>query len=99
MHHAVYAAVVGSMLIKIIIVASTGLIVLQDETLTTSNAELKLTDRFSLDSLTSVDSRPAVAAIGIQLLDLPFISGTSSSYAVQSFTSLFPHKGNDLYQR
>jgi hypothetical protein len=98
LHHAVYAAVSGSILIKIIIVASTGLVTLQEETLTTSNAKFKLADRFSGNMLAWVDSRAAAAAVGIQLLDLAYIPGTSDSYAVQSFTSSSPPKGKYLHQ-
>jgi hypothetical protein len=96
--HPVYAAMIGSLLVHLTIVASTGLIALQTQSFTNSNAKFRLYDRFnSNDTEPTVDSRPATVALGVQRFNLMYPPGTSGEYAVQSFSGLSVTKGKKSF--
>ena len=78
---------IGSVLIKLLIVISTGLISLLAVVKEQQNVQILTTDVFtdSTRSLNSVGTLPGYTVLGIQYLKLPYPGGTTNQYAYQSF--------------
>lgn len=89
-HYSVSAAVTGSLAISIMIIASTGLLGLERRTMDISNHPISTTTTFKgvRSDLDNVGTLPLYITRGLQALQLPYPSGTTSRYAVQSFESL-----------
>ena len=88
-HYMVSAAVTGSLAISIMIIASTGLLGLEQRTMNTSDHPVLMTTAFNgvRSDLDNVGTFPLYITRGLQALQLPYPSGTASNYAVQSFES------------
>jgi hypothetical protein len=88
-HYVVSIAVVGSISIRLMTVFSTGLFALQQVSVANSNTPLIATDRFDGSKYNSkfVDARPMYATFGVQILNMSYLPGTTSQYAVQSFNA------------
>jgi hypothetical protein len=86
----VSAAVTGSLAISIMIIASTGLLGLEQRGIDISDHPVSTTTAFSgvRSDLDNVGTFPLYVTRGLQALQLPYPSGTVSNYAVQSFESL-----------
>lgn len=86
-HHIVTITILNTLLLRLLIVFSTGLLLLQDVVVQNIPAQLVATDQFDHNEFnaSSVDATPTLTVSGISLLDLNFPPGTSSDYAYQSF--------------
>ena len=88
-HYKVFLVVMSSLLLKALTIFSTGLFTLQPTNITSPNATLLLTSKFdgSQTDFTNVDGRPATIVYGAEYLGLQYPSGTTSQYAIQSFSN------------
>jgi hypothetical protein len=90
-HWAVAAAIIGTILVKLLYIISTALFVLQSLPVV-HHVGLSSMDQFSGEqfSLTAVDDSAAMDWAGTLMDGLEYPLGTSSQYAIQSFKSLSP---------
>lgn len=86
-HYVVSVAILGSLLIKLTLVFSTGLFAPQLVTVEEPNILLVTTDKFDGSNYDSkfVDARAMYATYGTQVLNMSYPQGTTAKYAVQSF--------------
>lgn len=90
-HVTVALAVLGSLLLKGLIVLSTGLFVLQNVTVQTHDAKLQQTSAFITDgtafNASDVATRPITILMGLVENNLTLPAGTTDSYAFETFDS------------
>ena len=86
-HFVVTITILGSLVIKVLTIASTGLFILQEVTLHGVSADLVLLDKFDGSSYESsrVDGSASLTVAGISALNLTFPVGTTDQYAFQDF--------------
>ena len=89
-HYAVAAAVTGSVVIRLMIILSTGLLALQQQLIEAQDSPLIATTAFvgTPEDLNITDALPVYVTRGLQALQLPCPAGTTPRHAVQSFRSL-----------
>lgn len=96
-HHMVTLAILGSLLIKVLIIFSTSLFALRESTSQKSNVQMIATDRFDTSEVIYlqtgqtgkvVDDRPYMTTIGMNLFGSRLPPGTTDQYAFQSFDVL-----------
>lgn len=88
-HFAVALSVLGSLIIRILIIISTGLLVLQNQIIQHNFQPLKVSDKFDASSFnaSSVDTRSYLNVYGVAHLNQSFPRGTTHQYAFQSFNT------------
>lgn len=88
-HFAVAISVLGSLVIRILIIISTGLLVLQNQIIQHKLQPLKVSDKFDASSFnaSSVDTRSYLNVYGVAHLNQSFPRGTTHQYAFQSFNT------------
>jgi Protein of unknown function (DUF3433) len=85
-HYPVALVIFGSVLMKLLIIASTGLFTLDRVLISQDGAQLIATDEFT-SKLGSVGPLPVEIIQGHQYFDLQLPSGTTNEFAFQDFTS------------
>lgn len=86
-HWVVAIAVLGTLLLKLLTVASTGLFMLQNVHVSNVHTELTAEATFSGTGYNSadVDSNAALTVVGNKFLNLPYPVGTTDKYAFAPF--------------
>jgi hypothetical protein len=89
-HFVITSTICGFFLIKVMMVVSTGLLVLQDFHVVGLPMQLSASDKVddgTFDGGMNVDYRPFYTVFGIQQLGLSYPFGTTDKYACQTFNS------------
>jgi len=91
-HLLVSLVITASLLLKVAIIASTGLFMLQEVRITHESMPLGITDRFDSKAFSTSldDSRSALTLMGVKRLGLQMPLGTTETLAVQSFMTSDP---------
>lgn len=86
-HHVVSITILGSLLIKLLTVVSTGLFMLQDVTLQSPHTNLIAQGKFDGSKFDSarVGGNAALTVAGLNLLNLSYPLGTTDQHAFQPF--------------
>lgn len=92
-HFPVTLAVLGSFLIRLLIVMSTSLLVLQEQPWTTRNVLVNSTELFHSKSSLYDDNTIFWDTVGLGLYNAPYPSGTSDQHAVPNLDLGFLHLG------
>jgi hypothetical protein len=94
-HWPVAAALLGSFLIKALIIVSTGVFILRPVALP-REVSMDLTERFDYPSTfnaTGVDDSAGLMYSGVLLNEIEYLPGTNADYATELFNTTQPMKG------
>ena len=97
-HHISATIIVGTFLIELLTVASTGLFELQTVTLEDAPIELIAQAKFDENGFdgSAVDGSAALTVAGIGMYNLTYPSGTTDQYAFQPFNVSIPVSGMSI---
>jgi Protein of unknown function (DUF3433) len=86
-HYVVTITILATLLIRLLIISSTGLLLLQDAVIQNTSARFFASDKFTNNqvNLSAVDSKSALTVAGIASFGLSFPMGTTETYTYQSF--------------